>query len=89
MDDINQHNMDIQALKSDILSLHTKLDYNSERYMEKLSSIEVQTIKTNGRINAHDDKLDQHSKIIWTALGGGSMLLLLPTLQAIISKLSQ
>lgn len=74
--------MDIQSLKADIASLHAKLDFNSEKYMEKLTAIECQTIKTNGRVTTLE-------RIVWSAMGGGSMLILIPTLQAIINKLSQ
>lgn len=90
--------MDIQALKSDIATLHVKLDHNFEKYMEKLVSIETQTLKTNGRVTGHDAKLEtlekEHGdkfnnihKILYTAIGGGGALLLIPSLQQILSKI--
>jgi len=66
--------------------------------MSMFKSIETQTIKTNGRVNAHDDKFEEITKetdkkfgtinkFIWTVTGAGGVLLLLPTLQAIVDKI--
>lgn len=76
-----QHNMDILELKSHLDAISVKLDTNSAQYLEKLNRIEVQTIKTNGRVTTME-------RIIWSTMGGGSVLLLLPTLQAILHKLA-
>lgn len=88
MENNEQHMLDIQSIRADILAINVKLDTNFEKYMEKLTSIEAQTIKTNGRVNGHDVKFESLHKIIWTAMGGGGVLLLLPTLNAIINKLA-
>lgn len=94
-----QHILDIQALRADLLAINVKLDVNSDRYMEKLISIEAQTIKTNGRVNGHDDefkKIDKEyqkkfgniNKIIWMATGVGAALFLLPALEGILNKIA-
>lgn len=51
--------MDILALRSDIAALHSKIDFNSEKYMMKFNSIEEQTTKTNGRVGAVEKQNDE------------------------------
>lgn len=78
----DKHDMAIQELRAELLATNVKLDTHYVEYMNKLTTIEAQTIKTNGRVNLHD-------RLINVAIGGGSMLLLVPTLNAIVTKLSQ
>lgn len=81
MENNQQYMLDIQALRADILATNVKLDTHYIEYMNKFDNIEKQTTKTNGRVNWHD-------KMIYMAVGGGGLFVLIPTLNAIVSKLS-
>jgi len=88
-EDNEKHNMDTQALRSDILAINVKLDSNSDKYMtnfEALSGyatrIEEQVKKTNGRVTLLE-------KWMWGVVGGGSVLLLLPALQEVLTNIGK